>query len=143
MLDTNLSKNVHRLTDRQCSLQGRTGRVLVVDDRESSAHALVALLVSAGLEARFALGGIAAIDLLSYWTPHVVLLDIGMEEHDGFAIASIIRGMHALKDIFIVAVTGFAELELRGRGPMEHFDGYYQKGNDGAVLVELIHQMLR
>lgn len=64
---------------------GNSARIPIVDDSRADAEALAASLAIDGLEARFALNGVDAIESLGHRQPHVFVLDISMPEHNGFA----------------------------------------------------------
>jgi two-component system OmpR family response regulator len=84
--------------ERQIPLMGNSARILIVDDSRANAEALAASLAIDGLEARFALNGVDAIESLGLWQPHVFVLAISMPEHNGFAIARVLRSMPATRD---------------------------------------------
>jgi len=73
-------------------------RILVVDDNVFSAEALSAALASDGFDTRFALSGVDALHAVDGWVPHVVILDITMPEHDGYATARVLRRIARTRD---------------------------------------------
>jgi hypothetical protein len=68
---------------------------LVVDDTRANAEALAASLAIDGFATRFALGGVDALQQLNPWQPHIFVLDITMPEHNGFAVARVLRRISA------------------------------------------------
>ncbi|MDR5838497.1 response regulator [Caballeronia sp. LZ034LL] len=117
-------------------------RILVVDDNAFSAEALCAALISDGFDTRFALSGVDALHAVDDWVPHVVILDITMPEHDGYATARVLRRIAHTRDAVIIAFTALGEESVRPQGLPAGFDGYCQKGNPPGALVHLIERLV-
>lgn len=131
-----------RLSTRTVDLAGELPRVLIVDDEPAARDAQFALLRIEGFDVRTAASGVEAIELVRGWIPHAVVLDVQMDEHDGFTVATILRGMPSTANVVILASSGFDMQELSRRGSLEKFDAIFQKGDDGGALVKLIRLML-
>ena len=127
---------------RQIALMGQRARILVIDDSLPIAEALVASLVANGLETHYALGGVEALQRLTFWQPHVFIVDVNMPEHDGFAVARVLRRIRSTCDAGIIAFTALDKDDFVASGPVRHFDGYCQKGGTHAPLLALIDGML-
>jgi CheY-like chemotaxis protein len=80
-------------------------RILVVDDNEASAEGLAAALAADGLDTRYVLSGVDALHAIDGWVPHVIVLDISMPEHDGFATARVLRRIPPTRNVGIIAFT--------------------------------------
>jgi two-component system, OmpR family, response regulator len=137
-----ISESPALFRERRIPLMGNSSRILIVDDSRANAEALAASLAIDGLETRFALSGVDAIQLLGFWQPHVSVLDISMPEHNGFAVARVLRSMPATRDTGIIAFTALARAEFVATGPVVDFDGYCQKGGSHAPLLKMINGML-
>jgi len=74
--------------------------------------------------------------MLDFWRPHVFVLDISMPEHNGFALARVLRGMRALH------LRRWGKAEFVATGPVVDFDGYCRKGGSRAPLLKMIDRML-
>src|SRR5438309_157047 len=70
---------------------GRALRILIVDDFVDAAESLAMLLALHGHVVRTAHDGIAAIATAREFSPHVILLDIGLPRLDGYCVAEQIR----------------------------------------------------
>jgi DNA-binding response OmpR family regulator len=74
-------------------------------------------------------------------TPDIVLLDIGLPDHDGFEVAQTLRAQFA--DIGIVMLTGRSETIDRVRGLSEGADAYLSKPVEIDVLMATLHSVAR
>jgi CheY-like chemotaxis protein len=84
-------------------------RILIVDDNQYVADASARLISVCGYETQVAYGGREAIQQVVTFAPHMVLMDIGMPDLDGYQTASTIRRQHAEANILLVAVTCWAD----------------------------------
>nr|WP_306806046.1 response regulator [Caballeronia sp. BR00000012568055] len=131
-----------RFSSRTVRVENDIARVLVVDDNESGARATGARLAADGYAVETALGGIQALEVLQDWTPHIILLDINMPEFDGFDVAAMVRKIGAISHVGIIAMTGYDEYELRKRGSLAAFDGFFRRGECDDQLITLLEAML-
>ncbi len=99
-------------------------------------------LASDGIDARYVLSGVDALHAIDGWVPHVVVLDISMPEHDGYATARVLQEHRADAQCGHHRVHG-ARRRLRAQGMRSGFDGYSsQKGNTPRDLVRLISRIV-
>lgn len=117
-------------------------RLLVVDDEEAGAEALVASLSLAGYDTQFALTGRTVIRALNTWMPQIALVDINMPGMDGFAVARLLRQDGQMQHIVIVAFTAQDESTVRTEGIAAGFDGYCQKGAAPKLLLSLLEKII-
>ena len=143
MLSVSSSPNCALWTSRNVDADHDPWRILVVDDNAASAEGLAAALNANGCDARFALSGVDALQSIDGWVPHIVVLDISMPEHDGFATARVLRRIPPTRNAGIIAFTALGEEYVRSKGVHAGFDGYCQKGNAPDVLVQLISQIVQ
>jgi CheY-like chemotaxis protein len=129
-------------TNRSVDVNHEQWRILIVDDNVHSAEALSAALSSDGCDTRFALSGVDALRAIDAWVPHIVILDITMPEHDGYATARVLRRIGRTRDAVIIAFTALGEELVRAEGLHAGFDGYCQKGNPPTALVSLIGRLI-
>jgi two-component system, chemotaxis family, CheB/CheR fusion protein len=90
-------------------------RILLVDDNRDVADSLATLLQFLGADVHLVNDGPSALESLSIFKPHVVLLDIGMPEMNGYEVARQIRQQHEFRGVPLVALTGWGQEEDRRR----------------------------
>ena len=90
-------------------------RILLVDDNRDVADSLAMLLQFLGADVHLVNDGPSALESLSIFKPHVVLLDIGMPEMNGYEVARQIRQQHEFRGVPLVALTGWGQEEDRRR----------------------------
>jgi len=88
-------------------------RILVVDDEPRIREVLRELLDIEGYEVREAESGLAAIELIREFSPHIVFLDIRMPEMDGIHCLRMIKKMYSAAEV--VMISGFATIEMAKR----------------------------
>lgn len=109
-------------------------RVLVVDDNEDAANSLAMVLKLGGHETASVYTAADALSEAKRFRPDVVLLDIGLPGMDGYEVAQQLRELPGLKDIRLVAVTGYGHAEDRLRSREAGFDDHLVKPVEFAVL---------
>jgi signal transduction histidine kinase/CheY-like chemotaxis protein len=107
-------------------------RVLIVDDNDAAAGGLGKLLAMRGAQPEFAYNGAEGIEKAARHKPHVILLDIGLPDQDGYNVAKVLReeGFSGR----LIALTGYSTDEAKRRVAASGFDDYLVKP---AGLVEL------
>ena len=88
------------------------------------------LVREAGHLVRIAHTGPTALAAALDYRPHVMLLDIGLPEWDGYEVAKRIRQEPLLHDIVLVAVTGYGQESDRQHSQEAGFDHYLVKPAD-------------
>jgi two-component system CheB/CheR fusion protein len=127
------------LADAPPDTTGRAGRrVLVVDDHADAAETLAMLLRHAGHEVVALTHGRAAVDLAADFRPHVVILDIGLPDMSGFDVARALRGLPGLREVEIVAVSGYGHRDHVHRAREAGFSAYCLKPLAGEALRALL-----
>ena len=115
--------------------QGRSARVLLVDDEPDNLVALQAVLEPLGRELVTASSGEEALKLLLKDTFAVILLDVRMPGLDGFQTAALIKQRERTRHVPIIFVTAISkDTEQIFRGYSEGAVDYLLKPYDPAVL---------
>lgn len=126
---------------RQSDIETETSikhRILIVDDDEDSADSLAMLLEMDGHDVCVAYDGLAAVEAAAKFDPGVILLDIGLPRLDGYEAALRIREERGDREVFIVALTGWAQEEDRFRSKQAGFDAHLLKPVEHATLAKLL-----
>ena len=109
-------------------------RVLIVDDNEDAANSLAMILELGGHETASVYTAVDALQRAAAFRPDVVLLDIGLPGMDGYEVAQKIRELPGLRDIRLVAVTGYGRSDDRRRARDAGFDDHLTKPVEFALL---------
>ncbi len=120
---------------------GSAVRVLVVDDNLDAANALKMLVEEAGHLVRMAHTGHDALAAALDYRPDVMLLDIGLPELDGFEVVKRIRQEPLIRDIVLVAVTGYRQAADRQRAMEAGFDHYLVKPADFEKVRQILAEV--
>jgi len=118
-------------------------RVLVVDDNRDAADSLGALLEMLGAHVRVVYDGHAALAALREFQPAVIFLDLGMPGLDGFEVARRIREHEDLRDVALVAVTGWGQEQDRRRTRAAGFDRHLVKPIDPRKMDAVLASVTR
>jgi PAS domain S-box-containing protein len=102
-------------------------RVLVVDDNPEVAESLVMLLEVGGHEVRTAHDGPTALQMAEQFRPEAMLVDIGLPKMDGWEVARRLRQMPGQGQVFLAAVSGYADEEHRRKSQEAGFDRHLVK----------------
>ncbi len=114
---------------------GPSLRVLVVDDNVDAAQSLALLLEESGHEVQTAYDGPTALKIALDYRPNVVLLDIGLPGFDGFEVAKRLRQQPHLRNVVLVAMTGYGQAADKQRSQEAGFNHHLVKpANFGKVL---------
>jgi CheY-like chemotaxis protein len=84
-------------------------RILIVDDNVDTVLSFSMLLKETGNEVRTAHDGPTAVNITMEYIPDVVLLDIGLPGLNGYEVAKQIRNQPRLKNVVLVALTGYGQ----------------------------------
>jgi two-component system CheB/CheR fusion protein len=112
-------------------------RLVVVDDNEDNVEMLAALLEEHGCQVRTAHDGARALELVEQELPDVVLLDIGLPDVDGLAVAMEMRRRFGAA-FRIIALTGFSGAEHRERARQAGIDAFFAKPFQLRKLEKLL-----
>ncbi len=125
---------------REAALVSSPLRVLVVDDNLDAAHTLHLYLAAAGHRVEIAYNGHDALELAQVFAPQVCLLDIGLPDMDGNALARRLRALPATEKAMLVAATGYGRQQDRDAAREAGFDYYMVKPVNTVQLGELLAQ---
>jgi two-component system, sensor histidine kinase len=123
------------------SLPQRTARILVVEDNADTAESLTMLLEVLGHHVRAAHDGVAALDAARANVPDVMLVDIGLPGMDGYEVARRVRREPQLKQVVLVALTGYGQDEVKQQAMAAGFDYHLVKPVNPEALHGLVARL--
>ncbi|GIZ52752.1 PAS domain-containing hybrid sensor histidine kinase/response regulator [Noviherbaspirillum aridicola] len=112
--------------------------LMVVDDNQDAAHTLAALLEVHGHRVVVSHNGADALARAANDPPQVFILDIGLPDIDGFALARRLRAMPRTQSALLVALTGYDQEQDRDRAREAGFDHHLVKPLDMDRLFALL-----
>ena len=115
-----------------------TWRVLVVDDNADSADSIAAILEISGHEVQVAYSAQKALEIAVEYQPDIMLLDIGLPDMDGYEVAKHLRQTPELKEMRLIAITGYGQQSDRQRSREAGFDEHVVKPVEWQKLEELL-----
>jgi CheY-like chemotaxis protein len=104
------------------STNGKTLRVLVVDDDRDGADTLGMVIEELGHQVHVTYGGTQALDVAITFRPDLMLVDLVMPHIDGCGLAMLLRQNTAFSQTKIVAVTGHTEEARKSSAMKAGFD---------------------
>jgi PAS domain S-box-containing protein len=113
-------------------------RVLVVDDNADAADSLTALLGALGHTTAMAHDGPAGLLAAREFVPDLVLLDIGLPGMSGHDVAREIRRTASLRQVVLIALTGWGAQSDQEQSQEAGFDQHLTK----PVSLEALEQAL-
>jgi signal transduction histidine kinase/ActR/RegA family two-component response regulator len=118
-----------------------TDNILIVDDNRDAADSLAAVLELLGATTTVAYDGDDALDKAGQVEPSIAILDIGMPRMDGFELARRLREQPRLRNIALVALTGWGQSSDRQRIAAAGFDRHLLKPVDFSELASTLEQL--
>jgi len=115
-------------------------KILVVDDNQSAATAMSALLTALGYDALHAFSGRGTLTMIEQFSPDFFLLDIGMPDMDGYELAQELRNRPAHKDAILIAVSGYGQYEDQKRSRKAGFNEHLTKPVSARELQNIIQK---
>lgn len=116
-------------------------RILIVEDNIDTGHMLRELLRISGHEVSVVATAPAALAALAEDDVDVVLCDIGLPGMDGYELARRIRADDDLRNLSLVAVTGYGQDEDREQARAAGFDEHLIKPVDLESLERVLDRL--
>ena len=113
-------------------------RVLIADDNRDSADSFAILLQHEGHQVCLAYSGMDALAMGAKFRPQLMLLDLGMPDIDGHAVAQQVRSAEWGSEVVLVAVTGYGQAEDLRKTRENGFDHHFVKPVDFGLLQPLL-----
>ena len=113
-------------------------RVLVVDDNVDTVSSFSMLLTASGHDVRPAHDGPTAVQAALDYRPDVVFLDIGLPGLNGYEVAKRIRQHPVLKNVVLVASTGYGQDSDRQTSLEAGFNHHLVKPAEVAEILQIL-----
>ncbi len=108
-------------------------KVLVIDDDPVICKFMEHVISDVGYEVRYVQDGLSALDVLHFYHPHIIFLDIVLPDMDGKHLCRTIRDRNDLKSVYITVFSGILLEEqmdllqlgadaLLAKGPMSQME---------------------
>jgi two-component system, cell cycle response regulator len=118
-------------------------KVLVVEDSKAQRDLVVTELQRRGYEVCEAMGGLAALSHIKLDPPDVVILDVVLDDMDGYSVCRWLRLGEATRDMIIIMLTVKTDVKERIEGLHVGADDYIPKPFDMDELEARIFATLR
>jgi two-component system CheB/CheR fusion protein len=117
--------------------------VLVVDDNADSADSVAAILEASGHDVQVAYSAQKALEMAVEYQPDIMLLDIGLPDMDGYQVAKHLRQTPELREMRLIAITGYGQESDRERSREAGFDEHMVKPVEWRKLEELLTSLMK
>ena len=114
---------------------------MVVDDNVDAAQMLSMMIEACGYRVRTEHASQAALIAAASDPADVYLLDIGLPEIDGLALAQCLRANPPTREAVLIAVTGYGRPEDRAASSQAGFDFHFVKPIDSEDLAGLLRDI--
>jgi signal transduction histidine kinase/CheY-like chemotaxis protein len=119
-------------------MNGKSKRILVVDDNEDALEMMKEMLWSAGHEVRGATSGPSALEVVKDFQPDIAILDIGLPAMDGYELAARLRAALGAQTPLLMALTGYGQESDRARSRAAGFSLHLVKPLEASVLLQFV-----
>jgi len=114
--------------------------IMIVDDHPDGVQTLAELLTAHGHRVLMAEDGASALRLAAGQSIDAFILDIGLPDMDGHALARRLRASPEGSDALLVALTGYGRAEDRALSKDAGFDHHFVKPADSVALAVVLAQ---
>lgn len=113
----------------------------MIDDNKDLNNITCQLLSVLGYDVDSAFNGVAGIAKAKENKPKVILCDIGMAGMNGYDVAKSIRQDDELKNIYLIAVSGYSSQADVERSIEAGFDKHFGKPINFEILIKTIDEV--
>ena len=116
----------------------RTRRVMIVDDHQEIRESVARLARGWGHEVGLAADGVSALSLAETFQPECAVVDISMPGMNGLELGRRLRQRFSATQLCLIALTGYADADLRNACLADGFDAYLVKPGEIPELERLL-----
>jgi len=113
-------------------------KVLIVDDNSDAADTLATLVRLNGHQVQVAYDGMSAVTIAGGFAPDIVMLDIGLPELDGYAVAERLRDADSTRNSLLIAISGYGQPMDESRSREAGFDMHLVKPVEFGLLLPML-----
>jgi CheY-like chemotaxis protein len=117
--------------------------VLIVEDNLDASGSLADLLATKGHRAAQAATGRGGIEAAAAHPPDVLVCDIGLPDLPGYDVIRAVRAQPAGRDVYAVALTGYAQPHDRELAAAAGFDAHLAKPAPEEQLDAVLFEAAR
>ncbi|HYE91926.1 MAG TPA: response regulator [Terriglobales bacterium] len=118
-------------------------QVLVVDDDAEARTLFASVLEYFGAQVVAVGSARAALTALDRVTPHAIVCDIVMPADDGFALLRALRTRTAVREVPVIALTGYSAVHAAEDALAAGFEAYLRKPVEPAELCRVVARVRR
>ena len=118
-------------------------RILIADNAGSSRDLLRSILEAGNYIVEEATDGLQVLEIVEVFRPHLVILDLQMPKLDGYATATALRRIPALRQAPIIALTASLTQTAPERISEAGFSGYLVKPIGPSRLRQCVTEALQ
>lgn len=116
---------------------------MIIEDNRDFRHGLRVMLESWGHRVEEAATGGRGLEILLSSCPEIALVDLGLPDLDGYAVAEAVRSAPGGDSVLLVAITGYGGQQDRRRSQDAGFDAHVTKPADPDALAQIIASVPR
>ena len=117
--------------------------ILIVDDSPTEVHVMQKALEKHGYRTAAAADGAEGVRLAREMSPDLIFMDIGLPGMDGYEVARRLREHPALKEVKLIAVTGYGQDADRLQSQEAGFHYHLVKPVDAQKLQEVLVALMK
>lgn len=123
---------------REHSVASHTLQILMIDDNQDFLEIMCELIEMLGYKIILATKGSEGISKAKEFHPDIIICDIGLPEMNGYEVAKSIRNDHELKDLFLIALSGYTSQKDIARSTEAGFNRHLAKPVDFDIIENIL-----
>lgn len=118
-------------------------KILLIEDNRDLADLMTLMFQSLSDNVSTVYNGLEGLNAALKSRPDIIFCDIGLPGLDGYQLAQKIREVEQLKNVYMVAMTGYASAQDVARALEAGFDRHISKPVDFLTLMEILDNINR
>jgi CheY-like chemotaxis protein/two-component sensor histidine kinase len=140
-LPLNNDEGTKKLEIMPAEKKNRSLKILLIDDNQDFTDILSSALTLLGHEVITANDGMTGIAKSRDYSPEVIFCDIGLPDMDGFEVAKRIRGEVSIQNVYMVALTGYANQSDTDKALESGFNKHLAKPVDINTIRKVLNEI--